>query len=877
MSGWAPALRAARRDSRRRLGRTALVLVMVGLPVATVIAADVLSRTIDISLAESLPQRLGHADALVQYKGTSGPVQQNGELTATRDGVAGPDGAAASGPRTRTTEQVLTALPPGSRLLPTASGQAVVTTALGRVNASAVAVDVRDRLLVGAYETTRGHLPTSTAEVAVSGRLARRGFPVGSTLTSGSTRLEVVGLLSARSGGQGQARDQDLILTLPGTIPLPTPTSWFASVPGGLDWSRVTEVNKASLFVLSREVILHPTAQSRALAGSSQAQGVARAGALVAALIAAMSLLQVVLLAGPAFAVGARKQRRTLALLAATGATPKHVRRFVLAQGVVLGAAAAVGGALLGMGAGSVIAGQLSHLGVVAGPFDYSLRTVVVVAGVGFLSAVLAALMPALSAGRQDVLAGLTGRRGVTGGSVRTLAAGMLLFAIGILACVRAAGTGASTTPAVGGAVLTVLGAALLAPSVLSLTARLAHLLPLSPRFALRDAARARGRTASAIAAVTATVAAVTALAIGGASDGAERKATYTPTGPYGAAIISNLSTATDTAIERVRAAATRLVPGATVKILSGAAVRPNDGQLGVTRAPYRAEDVGLVSYYGGISGADLLVGAESLGVLNLSTQDREAARAALNHGGIAVFSQSPLASPEAVLSVGGPRSDGTNSTRHLTLPAARLTPSGNTALVPAIVSEATARQLGLQVRTVGLLVSGPHPISKALQDRLSEAVSVLAVDPSVTVERGYDGGSTRLALLLLACAGGALVLGGVLSSSLLALADARPDFGTLMAVGASPRIRRSMAASYAAVIGLLGALLGALAGLGPGIAVAFPLTSQAVYGNGSDTRVFIDIPWLLLTGLAIGVPLIAAAGAAAFTRSDLPLTARVD
>jgi len=99
MSGWASALRAARRDSRRRRGRTALVLVMVGLPVATVIAANVLSRTVDVSVAESLPQRLGHADALVRYDGTNGPVQQDGELTATSNGVEGP--ARAPAPRSR--------------------------------------------------------------------------------------------------------------------------------------------------------------------------------------------------------------------------------------------------------------------------------------------------------------------------------------------------------------------------------------------------------------------------------------------------------------------------------------------------------------------------------------------------------------------------------------------------------------------------------------------------------------------------------------------------------------------------------------------------------------------------------------------------------
>ena len=43
-----------------------------------------------------------------------------------------------------------------------------------------------------------------------------------------------------------------------------------------------------------------------------------------------MALLEVVLLAGPAFAVGARKQQRSLALMSAAGGTPIQSRRVVI-------------------------------------------------------------------------------------------------------------------------------------------------------------------------------------------------------------------------------------------------------------------------------------------------------------------------------------------------------------------------------------------------------------------------------------------------------------------------------------------------------------------------------------------------------------------
>src|SRR5690348_12394120 len=64
-SGWAPALRIARRDSLRSKGRSILVLVMIALPVLAVSAADVVYKTSDVNSIESLDRRLGGADARV--------------------------------------------------------------------------------------------------------------------------------------------------------------------------------------------------------------------------------------------------------------------------------------------------------------------------------------------------------------------------------------------------------------------------------------------------------------------------------------------------------------------------------------------------------------------------------------------------------------------------------------------------------------------------------------------------------------------------------------------------------------------------------------------------------------------------------------------
>jgi putative ABC transport system permease protein len=118
-------------------------------------------------------------------------------------------------------------------------------------------------------------------------------------------------------------------------------------------------------------------------------------------------------------------------------------------------------------------------------------------------------------------------------------------------------------------------------------------------------------------------------------------------------------------------------------------------------------------------------------------------------------------------------------------------------------------------------------------------------------------------------------MLGGTLTATFLALSDARPDLATLSAVGAAPTTRRGVAAAYALVVGTVGAVLGAVVGFIPGLAITFPLTrTNGAYG--APTGPFIDVPWLLVLGLVVGLPLFAALVVAAATRSRLPMVSRL-
>ncbi|MEO5851837.1 MAG: FtsX-like permease family protein, partial [Nocardioides sp.] len=190
-------------------------------------------------------------------------------------------------------------------------------------------------------------------------------------------------------------------------------------------------------------------------------------------------------------------------------------------------------------------------------------------------------------------------------------------------------------------------------------------------------------------------------------------------------------------------------------------------------------------------------------------------------------------------------------------------------------------------VETVALVLSGPA-LTAAEEADLGEALAATSSSASLYVERGFqqeDG--WVVVLLILGGLAGVLMLGGTLTATFLGLSDARPDLATLASVGASPRARRGVAASFALVVGFVGAVLGALVGFIPGIAITYPLTTIAgdvavgtsgyVSSTGVQSGPFLDVPWLLIGSLVIALPLLTALIVWLTVRSRLPMVARVD
>jgi len=873
-SGWVPALRIARREALRHRGRSLLTLVLIGLPVLAVVALDVLLRTATLSSAESADRDLAGAGALVRV--IADPGEPVAAVTQQPDGT----GWGTTGPATLpapTTASLRALLPAGSRLLPVrrlnlgVPGSSVaIRTPDGIARADLVATDLAAPLARRLYPLVEGRAPRGAGEVAVSEPLAARGYRPGRALRRAKADpLRVVGVV------RDPARtNSPVVIGTAATFP-GQPNEWLADVPGGVPWSMVQGLNLHGLVAVSRAVLADPPPVR------TQESGGRNVGLAVAALVAAMAVLEVVLLAGPAFAIGNRRQRRSLALVAATGGEPRHLRRVVLSGAVVLGGAAAVTGTVFGVAAAYAALPLLQHLTSSRfGPFEVRPRDLVVIALFGLGSALLAALVPAIAAARTDVVAVLAGRRGATRSSRRWPVLGLLLVAAGVAAAVMSAGLTAQGDFAVAlSAVPTVLGCVLLAPVLLAAASRLGHRLPLPLRFAARDAARQRQRTAPAVAAVCATVAGVVALGIGAASDDAQQRATYTPTEPLGLGVVQ-LGRASSDAVAQLRGVVARDLPTARIRLVRGipdltfgsAAARSVEFCPGVVQP---AQGCASVSSSSSSFGTTAPVGPGAVDLLGLPAAQAAAARRTLAAGGVVMWLAAPP--PGGVVTVRLVDYSGGNArvVSSVTAPALRLPPVG---LAPAagLLSASVAARLGATVRPTALVVDR-SAISSDAERRVSEASLALGAD-SFQVGRGYSGTASRVALTVLSVVGAFLVLGGTLTATFLALGEARPDFATLLAVGGEPGTRRRIAASYAAVIGLLGSLLGVAAGIVPGIAVTFPLTSTTGVASSLNHPVpshFLVVPWPLLGAVVVGVPLLAAGVVALATRGPLPLTRR--
>ena len=357
-----PTLRLAARDARRAKARSILVVAMIGLPVLALAYADVMWRTSVPSTQESLTQRLGASAAMLEAMSGAGqtviqPADPQSGWGSTGEAAppappAAPGGP--SGPATPSETLAALDLPAGSRLVVEQQTSVGVHTRTGIGSVGWTEVDLGDPALVGRWTLLEGRAAAGADEVVVTAPLLQRtGLELGGTLelTEPARSYTIVGVteLASYRGGESVVAAPGTLIGVEGGIP--ADQVWTAA--GFLDgppvtWEQVLAFNERGVLVTSRAVILDPPAttpydEQFGAYGSSVTDLLVPV--LIASVVAGLALLEVVLLAGAAFAVGARRQAHSLALVAASGGDRRDLlRRVVLGGGVVLGLVAGIVG-----------------------------------------------------------------------------------------------------------------------------------------------------------------------------------------------------------------------------------------------------------------------------------------------------------------------------------------------------------------------------------------------------------------------------------------------------------------------------------------------------------------------------------------------------
>lgn len=505
------AMRMARRDIRRHKGRSLLIILLIMMPVAGMTGAATLYQSVQRTPAEQVEFELGATQARFR----SMPAQNSRFVQSPVD-----DQRFASAEYERdplfSPGDPKDVLPPGYEVLTEAALTVTATSGGAEVNLMARAVDALNPAFAGKFTLLEGRSPSGPDEVLVSrGLLERFGLRLGDTLTTSAGTFAAVGRLRDAAFSDGNV----MLFLKPGQGSVAPPvnaTLYYLAGGAPVLWPQIVELNSRGVAVLSRSVVLDPPpAQNPDPFGSRNDWPTYLTGGLVGSL----ALLEVGLLAGAAFAVGAKRQVRELALLAASGAEAPTIRSVVTAAGLWLGAVAVLGGAALGLaGAAGVVFWVRLHGSVRLAGFHPDTLLTGTAMLMGLLACALAALVPARQVARQAALGALKSGRAPAvsgkwpvriGGGLLVLAAAMLAVG-GFLGLVgddldelmaRVPMVAALLT---GGAVLTVVALVLLTGGFVSVLTRRTGWMPLPLRMAARDSARNRTRTVPAVAAVLA-------------------------------------------------------------------------------------------------------------------------------------------------------------------------------------------------------------------------------------------------------------------------------------------------------------------------------------------------------------------------------------
>ncbi|MPZ52101.1 MAG: FtsX-like permease family protein [Acidimicrobiia bacterium] len=555
--------------------------------------------------------------------------------------------------------------------------------------------------------------------------------------------------------------------------------------------------------------------------------------------ITMVAMVLIGLVAAAGFHVSAQRRRRQLGMLAAVGATNQHLRLVVLTNGAAVGVVAATAGAVIGVLGWIALVPLLEEaVGARINRFDVLPWWLI---GVSMLLAVIAgttaAWWPARAVAHIPITRALSGRpsspRPVRGSVA--LAGLFLTTGVGCLAAADIYLDGWAKGALIGlGAVATIIGVLFVTPLAVRVVGVVAARLPVAFRLALRDLARYQARSAAALAAISLIVGiAVTVI--------------VTTTAAESSDVIRNLS--------QSQLLVTREGGRVRELVTVGSAADMEGRQGGVERIAGLLDDPPVLPLYHAVDpdqepqpGRDgmryawkdvVLIGdgeqTANPGSLFVATPE------ILEHYGL-----DPDPATDIITVREGPvglrhqiREEPVSNVERLDVPAYPSAPT-------SFITVDGLRRWGFEPAQAGWFIEAGSPFSSeqvaaAREEAEKAGLWVEGSDVAIDV-------AALRSLRLGAMAVGTLVVLVVLTMTVgLIRGEADRDLRTLAAVGATRTIRRTLTATTAGGLAVLGVLLGT-AGAYVGLAAA--------QVTRLDTLMPVPVASLLV--IAAGVPLVA-------------------
>jgi putative ABC transport system permease protein len=578
--------------------------------------------------------------------------------------------------------------------------------------------------------------------------------------------------------------------------------------------------------------------------------------------VATVFLLLASLVAAAGFAVVAQRRLRQLGMLAAIGATQKHIRLVLLANGALVGTIAALVGAIVGVGmwlvAAPILESATDHR---IDRFSLPWGLLVLAVLMAILGASAAAWWPGRTVARLPVMLALSGRPAKPRPARHSALAAVALIVAGIV-CLALSNRDNALLIVIGIAA-TIFGTLLLGPLAIRAFSGVAGHVAIAPRLALRDLVRYQARSGAALAAVTLALGIAAAIVLVLSAEEARRAAEWHTLSDRQVRVYLGPKdgrelTPVDAPARLGRlTASVREVAGA----LDDATVIPLHSVFRPDAAPFVVGDTRVFDsvilarrigreYHGdsrlyvatpavlrylGIDPATIDPAADFL-------LDRSVRTRGLVVPGETFDDELPVENIQKI-----------ETGRHLFGADVEQTP-------PKFITLNGLRRQGWKQIPAGWLVESSRPLTG---DQVASARDI-AAEAGLGIE--VDQGNVSFAnVKSIATTAGAILALAILAMTVgLIRSESARDLRTLTATGATPGIRRTLTATTAGALALLGALLA----VGGAYAVL-----TAIYLD--DLGYLSNVPFLYLALGIVGVPLAAAAAGWLVAGREPPAIAR--